>query len=66
MQLFESYDRRIAKINSVLAQYQIASLEEARQMCKSQGFDPYELAEKFSQFVLKMLNGHMFWALQLR
>ena len=46
MQLFESYDRRIAKINSVLAQYQIASLEEARQMCKNQGFDPYELAEK--------------------
>ena len=46
MQLFESYDRRIDKINSVLAQYDISSLDEARSQCKALGFDPYEIAEK--------------------
>ena len=29
MALFESYERRIGKINSVLSQYNIASIEEA-------------------------------------
>ena len=46
MQLFESYDRRIDKLNSVLKQYQIASLEDARNQCKALGFDPYDIAEK--------------------
>ena len=46
MQLFESYDRRIDKINSVLAQYNIASLDAARKLCTDKGFDPYEIAEK--------------------
>jgi len=46
MQLFESYDRRIDKINSVMASYNIASLEDARKMCVDKGFDPYLIAEK--------------------
>lgn len=46
MQLFESYDRRIDKINQVLAQYNLKSLEEARQLCIQAGFDPYQIAEK--------------------
>ena len=45
MALFESYERRIDKINGVLAQYGIGSVEECREMCKAKGFDPYEIAK---------------------
>ena len=45
MALFENYDRRIAKINAVLSQYGIGSVEEAREICKEKGFDPYEIAK---------------------
>ena len=45
MALFESYERRIEKINSVLAQYGISSVEETREMCKAAGFDPYEIVK---------------------
>ena len=45
MALFENYDRRIEKINGVLAEYGIASVEEAREICKAAGFDPYEIAK---------------------
>ena len=44
MALFENYDRRIDKINGVLAQYGIGSVEECREICKDKGFDPYEIA----------------------
>ena len=43
MALFESYERRIDKINSVLSQYGISSVEECREICKKAGFDPYEI-----------------------
>ena len=43
--LFESYERRIDKINSVLAEYEIASLEEAEQICKDLGFSPYDIVK---------------------
>ncbi len=45
MALFESYERRIGKINSVLAQYGIKSVEETREICKAAGFDPYEIVK---------------------
>jgi len=45
MALFESYERRIEKINSVLAQYGISSVEETRELCKAAGFDPYEIVK---------------------
>jgi len=45
MALFESYERRIDKINGVLAQYGIASLEEAQSICKEKGVDPYEIVK---------------------
>ena len=35
MALFESYERRIEKINSVLSQYGISSVEECREICKA-------------------------------
>ena len=45
MSLFENYDRRIEKINGVLAQYGIGSVEESREICQAAGFDPYEIAK---------------------
>ena len=45
MALFESYERRIAKINSVLAQYGIESVEASREICQAAGFDPYEIVK---------------------
>ena len=45
MALFESYERRIDKINGVLAQYGIGSVEECRDICKAAGFDPYEIVK---------------------
>ena len=41
MALFESYERRVDKINAVLAEYGINSIEECRAICKEKGFDPY-------------------------
>ena len=43
MALFENYERRIDKINGVLAQYGLTSVEECREICKAKGFDPYEI-----------------------
>ena len=45
MALFENYDRRINKINGVLSQYGIGSVEECREICKAKGFDPYEIVK---------------------
>ena len=45
MPLFESYDRRINQINAVCEQYGIKDIEEAREICKAQGFDPYEITK---------------------
>ncbi|MBQ7529548.1 GGGtGRT protein [bacterium] len=43
MSLFESYERRIDKINAVLAEYGISSIEETKEICKAHGIDPYEI-----------------------
>ncbi|MBR2897301.1 MAG: GGGtGRT protein [Oscillospiraceae bacterium] len=45
MALFESYERRIDKINAVLAQYGIGSVEECLEICKNAGFNPYEIVK---------------------
>ena len=45
MALFESYERRIDKINGVLAQYGIGSVEECLDICKEKGFNPYEIVK---------------------
>ena len=42
MALFESYERRIPQINKVLAQYGIASLEEAEKITKDAGLNVYD------------------------
>mgnify|MGYP000668248661 CR=1 FL=1 len=59
MALFESYERRIDKINSVLNSYGIASIEEAEKITKDAGLDVYAQVKKSSQFVLKMPVGHI-------
>ena len=46
MALFESYDRRIEKINSVLAQYGIKDIENAKAICAERGIDPYTICEE--------------------
>ena len=45
MALFESYERRIDKINGVLAEYGIGSVEECLDICKQKGFNPYEIVK---------------------
>ena len=46
MALFESYERRIEKINAGLAQYGIKSVEEAKAICDEKGIDPYKMCEE--------------------
>ena len=43
MALFESYERRIDKINEVLNSYGIASLEEAEKITKDAGLEVYDM-----------------------
>ena len=45
MALFEGYERKIDKINGVLAQYGISSVEEFRKICEEKGFDPYAITK---------------------
>ena len=40
---FEGYERRIDKINGVLAQYGISSLEDAEKVCLDKGVNPREI-----------------------
>ena len=44
--LFESYERRIEKINAVLAQYGINGVEDAKAICAEKGLDPYKTCEE--------------------
>ena len=60
MSLFENYDRRIEKINGVLAQYGIASVEESREICKNAGFDPYERKLMAATAMTKLLGTKKF------
>ena len=43
MALFESYERRIDQINSVLNSYGIASIEEAEKITKDAGLNVYDM-----------------------
>ena len=45
MALFESYERREKQILDVLAQCDIKSIEECREICQAKGFDPYKIVE---------------------
>jgi len=45
MALFESYERRMPQINQVLAQYDLASLEAAKDLCATAGVDVYAVVK---------------------
>ena len=45
MALFESFDRRIGQIQPVMDKYGIKDFEDARNICKEKGFDPYEIVK---------------------
>ena len=45
MALFESYERRIPQIQKVMDKYGIKDFEEARNLCKEKGFNPYEIVK---------------------
>jgi len=46
MALFESYERRINQIKPVMEKYGIKDFEDARNICKEKGFDPYEITKE--------------------
>lgn len=46
MELFESYNRRIEKINLTLNKYGIQDLEEAKNICTAIGVDPYKIVSE--------------------
>ena len=45
MALFESYERRIDKINAALAPFGIDSVEQCRDICAEKGVDPYAIVK---------------------
>ena len=46
MALFESYDRRINKVNAALNEYGISSIDEAKNICEEKGINPYEICKQ--------------------
>lgn len=45
MAMFESYERRIDKINGVLAEYGISSVDEAKEICDETGVYPADIVK---------------------
>lgn len=45
MALFEGYERRINQIKPVMDKYGIKDFEDARNICREKGFDPYEIVK---------------------
>src|SRR5574344_1568215 len=42
---FENYERRIDKINKVLSEYNLASVDECKEICDKAGINPYEIVK---------------------
>ena len=51
MALFESYERRVDKINAVIKEYGINSIEECAEICKEKGFGIDELIKVYNSGV---------------
>ena len=56
---FESYERRIDKINKTLAEYGIKDLEDARKICLEKGVDADPSSRAFSPSPLKTPSGRI-------
>ena len=59
MVTFENYDRKIEKINGVLAQYGIQDLDDAMAICQERASTLMTLPRKFSQSASKTFAGLM-------
>lgn len=44
--LFESYERRIDRIDAALAKYGINGIDGAKALCEAKGIDPYKMCEQ--------------------
>lgn len=55
---FEGYERRIDKINGVLANYGIKDLEDARAICLEKGVDCNAIVKGIQPICLKTQFGH--------
>ena len=58
MALFESYERREAKILAVLKEYGIDSIEGAAEVTKAAGLDVYKMVEGIQRSASKTQSGH--------
>ena len=63
---FEGKERRMAKIEKCLAEYGLASLEDARDLCLSKGVDADAIVKGVQPIDLKTLPGPTRWAALLR
>lgn len=63
---FEGKERRMAKIEKCLAEYGLASLEEARDLCLSKGINVEEIVKGVQPLLLKTPFGLIRLALPLR
>jgi len=53
MPLFESYDRRINKVNAALNTYGIKDIDEAKAICAAKGIDPYQICESIQNIAFE-------------
>ncbi|MDR3072405.1 MAG: GGGtGRT protein [Clostridiales Family XIII bacterium] len=53
MAYFESYERRIDKINAVLSEYGIKDLDEAKKICTEAGFSPADIVSEIQQIAFE-------------
>ena len=51
--LFESYDRRINKVNAALNTYGIKDIDEAKAICTAKGIDPYAICESIQNIAFE-------------
>ena len=61
MALFESYERRVDKINAVIKEYGINSIEECAEICKEKGIDPYTIVKETQPICFENVK----WAYEL-
>ena len=61
MQKFEGYERRIAQIEKVLAEYGMSSLDEAKEICTAKGID----VEKIVKGIQPIAFENAVWAYTL-
>ena len=50
---FESYERRIDQIKPVMEKYGIKDFEDALEICKEKGFNPYEIVKEVEKELME-------------